>query len=413
MVTRRSFLTAMAAGPAMSSVALAMQEQSKVVLYASLDKEIIHYDVDVPNATLTKRGSVTLPSCVQYAWPHASRRFLYVACSDVFTNAKTTDHYLAALRIDPQSGELSLHGAPQKLMSRPIHMTTDIPSRHVLVGFPTPANVKVFRVNDDFTVGSEVPQPGVTDTGFYAHQVRVTPDNRQVILCTRGNDPTPKKPEDPGALKIFAYANGTLSNELSFAPNGQGLGFGPRNLDFHPTKPWAYVSLERENKLFMFEYDKVRAAPRTYLKDLLGEPGNVRPLQLAGIIHVHPNGHFVYVTNRATSSSDVGGEKVFAGGENHVSVFSIDQRTGEPTLIQRADQHKIYPRTVDVDPSGRLAVVQCTVPMDVRDGNDVRMVPAGLTVSRIGSDGKLTLVRSYDSMEFSRDNALWMAFVKL
>jgi 6-phosphogluconolactonase (cycloisomerase 2 family) len=413
MLTRRNLLASLASLPAMPTMAWAMQNPAKVVLYTTLDKEIIHYDVDVANATLTRRGSVSLPATVQYGWPHASRRFLYVVCSDVFKDANTTQHYLAALRIDPQSGELSVHGQPQRLANRPIHMTTDIPSRHVLVAFPTPAAVKVFRVNEDFTVGSEVPQPNVTDTGFYAHQVRVTPDNRQAILVTRGNDATATKPEDPGALKIFDYRNGSLSNEYSFAPDGNGLGFGPRNLDFHPTRPWAYISLERQNKLLMFELDKVRATPRTYLKDTLGEPHNVRPLQLAGIIHVHPNGRFVYVTNRATSTSDDNGDKVFAGGENHVSVFSIDQKTGEPTLIQRADQRKIYPRTVDVDPSGRLAAVQCTVPMKVRDGNEVRMVPAGITVSRIGDDGRLSLVRSYDSMDYSRDNALWMAFVRL
>ena len=33
-------------------------------------------------ATLTRRGTVTLPANVHYAWPHASRQYLYVASSD-------------------------------------------------------------------------------------------------------------------------------------------------------------------------------------------------------------------------------------------------------------------------------------------------------------------------------------------
>ena len=33
-------------------------------------------------AALTRRETVSLPANVQYAWPHASRRFLYVATSD-------------------------------------------------------------------------------------------------------------------------------------------------------------------------------------------------------------------------------------------------------------------------------------------------------------------------------------------
>jgi len=39
-----------------------------------------------------------------------------------------------------------------------------------------------------------------------------------------------------------------LTNAVSIAPNG-GQGFGPRHLDFHPTKPWMYVSIETQNKL--------------------------------------------------------------------------------------------------------------------------------------------------------------------
>jgi len=58
------------------------------------------------------------------------------------------------------------------------------------------------------------------------------------------------KPEEPGALKVFYYEGSKLTNEASVAPNG-GYGFGPRHLDFHPTKPWVYVSLERQNRLDM------------------------------------------------------------------------------------------------------------------------------------------------------------------
>ena len=78
-----------------------------------------------------------------------------------------------------------------------------------------------------------------------------TPSNRAVLLVTRGNDARPGKPEDPGAIKTFAFDNGVLTNLASIAP-GNGLGFGPRHLDFHPTKPWVFVSIERQNKLCVY-----------------------------------------------------------------------------------------------------------------------------------------------------------------
>ena len=66
---------------------------------------------------------------------------------------------------------------------------------------------------------------------------------------TRGNDAAGGKPEDPGALKVFGFKNGVLTNWHRSQP-GTGLGFGPRHLDFHPTQPWVYVSIERQNKLY-------------------------------------------------------------------------------------------------------------------------------------------------------------------
>ena len=72
------------------------------------------------------------------------------------------------------------------------------------------------------------------------------------ILVTRGNGPTPTKAEDPGAVKVFGYHDGLLSNRLSIAPNG-GFNFQPRHLDFHPSQPWVFVSLERQSKLQVYQ----------------------------------------------------------------------------------------------------------------------------------------------------------------
>src|SRR5258706_8056063 len=105
-------------------------------------------------------------------------------------------------------------------------MTTDIPSEHVLVAFNNPSALRVYRINRDATLGEEVKQPEPIDAGIYGHQVRVSPDNRLVILVTRGNNPVGGKPEDPGALKIFNYKDGLLTDEISLAPNG-GFRFRP------------------------------------------------------------------------------------------------------------------------------------------------------------------------------------------
>jgi hypothetical protein len=55
---------------------------ASVALYGAVNDELAHYEVDVENASLTKRATVKVPANVQYAWPHPSRRFLSVAASN-------------------------------------------------------------------------------------------------------------------------------------------------------------------------------------------------------------------------------------------------------------------------------------------------------------------------------------------
>src|SRR5213078_2007059 len=99
-----------------------------------------------------------------------------------------------------------------------------------------------------------------------------------------------------------------------------------------------------------------------------------------GTVHVHPNGRFLYGANRAEQTDEFQGKKVFKGGENSIVVYAIDQSTGEPKPIQHADTQKIHPRTFHIDPSGRLLVAQHNLPVDVREGDSVKTVPAGLSV---------------------------------
>jgi 6-phosphogluconolactonase (cycloisomerase 2 family) len=414
VLTRRTFLSLVAGSLAAPRLSSAAQSARKVALYANVGAELTHYDVDVSGGALIRQATVTLPAGVQYAWPHASRRYLYVATSSSASGygKPGTEHHVTAFRVDPASGALTQHGESIRLPTRPIHMTTDIPSENILVAFNNPSALHVYRINKDFTPGAEVKQPGPIDAGIFAHQVRVSPNNRQVILVARGNEGTAAKAEDPGALKVFDYKSGVLSNGASFAPNG-GREFGPRHLDFHPTKPWMYLLIETQNKMYTYRMDGGRLNPEiVYRAETLKEPKNIRARQAASAVHVHPNGRFLYASNRAQETVEFEGRKVFKGGENSIVAYSIDQATGEPTPIQHIETRGIHPRTFHIDPTGRLMVVQHNLPVNVREGNEVRTVAAGLSVFRIGDDGKLTFVRKYD-IDVADKVMWWMGMVPL
>jgi 6-phosphogluconolactonase len=392
----------------------------KTFLYAAVGAELTQYDVDVEHANLTRRSSIRLPANVQEAALHPSRHHLYVGWSnrgasyaDGGAAGPSAGHGLTAFKVDPVSGALTPDGQPAQLRSRPIHLTTDLTGAHVLVAYNDPSGVSVQRLEPDGKMGAEVVQVPPLDVGIYGHQVRVLPSNRAAVLVTRGNAPTASSPEDPGALKIFTFEGGMLTNRASIAPNG-GYGFQARHLDFHPSQPWAYLTLERQNRIEVYRVSEASlGSPALFSKTTLAEPGNVRPGQTTSSIHVHPNGRFVYVGNRASATTDVQGRQVSVGGENTIAVFAINQGTGEPTLIQTADTRGFQPRTFALDRSGRLLVVGNQTPIAVDDGNSIRTVSAGLSVFRIGADGKLTFARSYpvDANPSAGRNLWWMGIV--
>ncbi|MFL5108562.1 MAG: lactonase family protein, partial [Xanthobacteraceae bacterium] len=149
-----------------------------------------------------------------------------------------------------------------------------------------------------------------------------------------------------------------------------------------------------------------------FVKSALAEPGTVRPTQAAGAIHVHPDGRFVYLTNRNSRLVELEGKKVFGGGENNVAVFSIDSATGEPTLIQNIDARTNHLRTFAIDPSGRLLIAASIQPIAVREETGVSTLAAARVVYRIGDDGKLAFVRKYE-VDTGKAMQFWSGMVTL
>jgi 6-phosphogluconolactonase len=380
----------------------------KTMYYASVGPLLKMFEVDVDGAQLRERGAVTLPANVQYAWPHPSRRHLYVVSSNGGPGVPGDKHFANALAIDPATGDLRPHGDTGALPSRPIHASLDRSGGYLLTAYNDPSGLTVHRVGSDGTIGERVAQQPDLDTGIYAHQILATPSNLCVALVTRGNNSTASKPEDPGAIKTFAFEDGRLRNLASIAP-GKGFGFGPRHLDFHPTKPWVFVSIERQNKLYVYELDETTGLSREpiFIKETLSDP-KTPASQGAGAIHVHANGKFVYLTNRTFPARE-GGREVSLGGEDNLVVHALDQSSGEPKPIQHIDGRGVQLRTFGIDASGRLLVAASIMPMLRSDGTTV---PAGMTVFRIAEDGTLALARKYD-VEVGTSQQFWSGMIAL
>ncbi|MGF6369052.1 6-phosphogluconolactonase [Paraburkholderia sp. RAU6.4a] len=384
---------------------------SLISLFSAVDDIVSRYDVDVAAATLTRRESIRTLAKVQYAWPHPNDLYLYVATSAAGPRVPSNFNHVSAFRMG-NDGALTAHGPSRELDRRAVHTCVDPTGKYLLSAHNFPrSGLTVHALLEDGTIGDPVHQNDRLDCGAYPHQVRVLPSARAALIVDRGNHARSDKAEDPGALRLFPFSSGILSPGEVVAPD-HGYGFGPRHVDFHPTRPWMYVSDERTNQLYMFRItENALESEPAYRCSLLEAPDRVDVRQLGGPIHVHPSGRYVYVANRADRTEESDGRRIFAGGENSIAVFEINSLTGKPTLVQHAHTQSIHVRTFACDPAGRLLVTASTKPLAVCVDGKIRTIPAALTVFRVREDGSLEYVRQYPVETQEGQMQYWMGIV--
>ena len=96
-----------------------------------------------------------------------------------------------------------------------------------------------------------------------------------------------------------------------------------------------------------------------------------------------------------------------------VQTTAIDQETGEPKLLDNVDAHGAHPRTFSFDASARMLVAGSLVPIALREGGAIKVMPAGLSVFRMGEDGsKLSFARRYD-LDVGKRTQWWSGMVAL
>ena len=142
-----------------------MSNEREQRLYSAIDDELTHYDAR-RGARHARAESVKVPAIVQYAWPHPTRRFLYVTTSNRGPGLKADRNHVTAFRIDPATGALTPHGEPQTLPHRATHMCLD-PAGSLRAERAQPARkpgITVQRIDGDGTIGAEVSSPPASTT---------------------------------------------------------------------------------------------------------------------------------------------------------------------------------------------------------------------------------------------------------
>lgn len=167
----------------------------------------------------------------------------------------------------------------------------------------------------------------VTQRSAHAHSVNWDPSQRMLLACDKGCD------------RIYTYRVANGSQKLA---QGKVLktepGIAPRHSSFHPTLPYVYVVNERQSSLSCYRYD-ANTADISLVETVPTIPADYTMNNSPADVHVHPNGKFVYSSNR---------------GHNSIAIFRIDETNGRMALVEITSTQGATPRGFNFEPSGRF-----------------------------------------------------------
>ncbi|MCO8161083.1 lactonase family protein [Pseudomonas sp. 21LCFQ010] len=374
------------------------------MVYAAHGERLLQYQLDKVNARVTLMDELSLDANIQYAVVDSARQHLYVIASDAGagkSGAKGTVHRLYAFKI-LANGLLQRWGTSVPLPERPIHLAIDPKCCYLFVAYNQSAFLGMHPIARDGSVGAAVEHAHPPSAGTFTHQVMVCPDRSSVIALARGNDEEEDRSEELGSAHAFSFDTGQLKaiSDQSFP-----AGIGPRHLAFHPLQPWVYIVLERGNKLSMhcLSADGAVQCPPNYQVETLRDSLHITSKkQRGGAVKIHPNGRYLYVSNRSDAVNPGQRQDVFSGGENTLAVFALDPASGEPRLIQHVETQGVEARTLSIEASGQMLIVANQKSVWIEEGATDRRLLACLSFFEIGPQGLLKFVGKHQMPDDGR-----------
>jgi len=289
----------------------------------------------------TSTGKLTAPTPVAElknpSWVTVSRdrRFLYAVSEVGAPDATGTPAGLVVAYAIGADGKLTELNRVSSGGADPCHLAVDRSGRTVAVANYTGGSTVSFKVGPDGRLGAATKDQhsgmgpnAQRQEGPHAHSVDFVSDDRLLLSCDLGNDRIYVYRHDPSAGSIAAHKPAFVGLEP---------GSGPRHLAVHPSKRYAYALTELTSHVAMFAWNP-SAGTLVQRQSISTVPLGTPPTNSTAEIVVHPNGRFVYASNR---------------GHDSIAVFSVDARNGRLTRVANTPTGGNVPRNFAVDPSGR------------------------------------------------------------
>ena len=243
--------------------------------------------------------------------------------------------------VSPDSGDLAYVNQQSTGGPGPCHLTVDATGAHVIVANYQGGSICVLPIQTDGSLGemSEFIQHEGSSVNSHrqgephAHSVNLDPNNRFIYAPDLGMD------------KVMIYqldldSGNLVANKPAFVQVAPGA--GPRHFAFHPDGTRAYVLNEIGNTVTAFNWDPESGSLEEF-QTVTTLPADFLETSHTADLHIHPNGRFLYGSNR---------------GHDSIAIFEIDPDTGGLTPRGWASTQGRTPRNIAIDPSGQFMLAE-------------------------------------------------------
>ena len=294
------------------------------------------YSFNAETGDLTRESTMEGIINPSYLTVHPGGNYVY-AVSETGGEGDTISGEVVAYSFDKDALELTELNRLSSEGDYPCYVSLDNTSQYVLVAnyggsiaaYPTGEDGQLLEASAAIT--HQGSGPSERQAGPHAHMIRQGFSGNEIYAVDLGLD------------RVITYELDQATGSL--AVTGQDIsvstGAGPRHMDFHPQLKTMYIVNELNSTIEVFDTDENGDYQRLQIISTL--PEEEERDGACADIHVHPNGRFLYASNR--------------GEVNSIAVYEISQDDGTLELIDHESSLGAGPRSFVIDPSGRFLLV--------------------------------------------------------
>lgn len=252
--------------------------------------------------------------------------------------AVTSDNKISAYAIGPDQKLTYLNSQPSEGLN-PCHVSVDPSGKMAFVSNYTGGSFAAYTLGTDGKVNPATYSQQFTGTGpnekrqekAHAHFTATTPNGKYAYVVDLGTD------------HVMNYIVNTQTGELKPNPAQASFnakpGAGPRHFVISPSGKYMYLLNELDLTLTACSISENGVI--TAIASYATVPADFKEPNTSAAVHLHPNGKFVYTSNR---------------GHNSISAFQI-KSNGELEKVDEVTQAIKTPRDFNIDPTGKYMIV--------------------------------------------------------